>query len=229
MTQLLNFQLENQVATITLQNGKVNAISHELIAEMHQALDQAEKEQAVVVITGQPGILSGGYDLKVMQSGNEAAMALVKEGSSLSRRLLAFPTPVIVACSGHAVAKGAFLLLSADVRIGVDGPYKIGLNEVAIGMTMHYAGIGLARGRLPAAFFNRSVLCAEMFDPKTAIKAGFLDMVVPEAELGAQAHALATQLSKLNMTAHKNTKLKARAEFLEFLDEAIEKDAQSSL
>ncbi|OZG74231.1 enoyl-CoA hydratase [Hahella sp. CCB-MM4] len=229
MFQLLHFHLEGQVATITLNNGKVNAISHELIAEFHQALDQAEQAKAVVVMTGQAGIFSGGYDLKVMQSGNDAAMALVTEGSQLSRRLLAFPTPVIAACSGHAVAKGAFLLLSADVRIGVEGPYKIGLNEVAIGMTMHYAGIELARGRLPASYFNRSVLCAEMFDPKTAVTAGFLDMVVPEEQLAAQAQGLAAQLAKLDMTAHGNTKLKSRADFLEFLDEAIEKDRTGSL
>ncbi|WP_020405713.1 crotonase/enoyl-CoA hydratase family protein [Hahella ganghwensis] len=229
MFQLLHFQLEDQIATITLQNGKVNAISHELIAELHQALDQAEQAQAVVVITGQPGIFSGGYDLKVMQSGNEAAMALVTEGSKLSRRLLAFPTPIIAACSGHAVAKGAFLLLSSDIRIGVEGDYKIGLNEVAIGMTMHYAGIELASGRLPASYFNRSVLCAEMFDPKTAVSAGFLDMVVPEAQLAAQAQGLASQLAKLNMKAHANTKLKSRSDFLDFLDEAIEKDLSGTL
>jgi enoyl-CoA hydratase len=229
MAELLSYTLADKVATITLNNGKVNAFSHQMIAEFNAALDQAEADKAVVVITGQPGILSGGYDLKVMQQSMAAAMGLVKEGSSLSRRLLSFPYPVVVACSGHAVAKGAFILLSADVRIAADGPYKIGLNEVAIGMTMHYAGLELAKERLVDSYFNRSVLCAEMFDPKTAEKAGFVDMVVAEDKLMMQALGIAKHLTQLNMRAHAGTKLKSRASWLARLDAAIEKDMMSTL
>ncbi|MCG8610649.1 MAG: crotonase/enoyl-CoA hydratase family protein [Pseudomonadales bacterium] len=229
MSDLLTYAVQDKVATITLHNGKVNAFSHQLIDDFNAALDQAEQDQAVVVITGQPGILSGGYDLTVMKESMEAAMALVKKGSTLSRRLLSFPTPVVVACTGHAVAKGAFILLSADVRIGAEGPYKIGLNEVAIGMVMHHAGVELARARLPDAYFNRSVICAEMFDPKGAVAAGFLDKVVPEDQVLATATALAQQLSQLEMRAHKGTKLKAREAFLATLDRAIELDVGGSL
>lgn len=221
----ITYELDNKIATITLSNGKVNAISPQLIAEFNDALDDAEAEQAMVIITGSPGILSAGYDLKVMKENRESAIALVTAGSTLSRRLLSFPTPIISACSGHAVAKGAFLLLSSDVRIGVSGPYKIGLNEVDIGMTMHYAGIELAKARLPDAYFNRSVLCAEMFDPNDAVNAGFLDKVVEEDQLMPTVLGLATHFTKqMNMRAHKETKLKARSEYLARLDDAIKKD-----
>lgn len=222
----ISYSLQDNIATIAFSNGKVNAFSHQMIADINDALDNAEQENAVVIITGSPGILSAGYDLKVMQSGPEAATKLVTEGSTLSRRLLSFPTPVIVACSGHAVAKGAFLLLSADVRIGVEGEFKIGLNEVDIGMTMHYAGLEIAKARLPDAYFNRSVLCAEMFSPEDAVNAGFLDKVVPAQQLMAQAVGLATHFNKnMKMDAHKGTKLKARKEYLDRLDKAIEADA----
>ncbi|MFQ3206486.1 MAG: enoyl-CoA hydratase [Glaciecola sp.] len=229
MTDVVAIQIENQVATITIQNGKVNAISHQVIEEMNKALDQAQEAKAVVVITGKPGMLSGGYDLNVMRESTSAAMELVEKGSTLSRRLLSFPFPVLVACPGHAVAKGAFLLLSADYRIGVEGNFKIGLNEVAIGMSMHDAGVELARGRLAPVFFNRSVILAEMVSPQDAITAGFLDKVVSESEFLPTVNFIAQAMTKLDMRAHYNTKLKARAGLLERLDVAIEKDKGGSL
>ncbi|MBV4488174.1 crotonase/enoyl-CoA hydratase family protein [Pseudomonas sp. SWRI153] len=226
MSELIAYHLEDGIATLTLNNGKVNAISPDVIAAFNAALDQAVTDRAVVIITGQPGILSGGYDLKVMTAGPKEAVALVTAGSTLARRLLSHPFPVIVACPGHAVAKGAFLLLSADYRIGVEGPFSIGLNEVQIGMTMHHAGIELARDRLRRSAFHRSVINGEMFDPKSAVDAGFLDKVVTAEELQGAALAAARQLKKINMLAHKNTKLKVRKQLLETLDDAIVQDQQ---
>ena len=195
MSDLISYHLDDGIATLTMSNGKVNAISPEVISAFNAALDQAEKDRAVVIITGQPGILSGGYDLKVMTASPEQAIELVRQGSSLARRLLSHPFPVVIACPGHAVAKGAFLLLSVDYRIGVEGPFSIGLNEVQIGMTMHHAGIELARDRLRKSAFHRSVINAEMFNPVSAVDAGFLDQVVkPEALLD-------TALTGLNISA----------------------------
>ncbi|WP_210713631.1 crotonase/enoyl-CoA hydratase family protein [Pseudomonas sp. MWU349] len=224
MSELISYHLEDGIATLTLSNGKVNAISPDVIAAFNAALDQATADRAVVIITGQPGILSGGYDLKVMTTGPKEAVALVTLGSTLARRLLSHPYPVIVACPGHAVAKGAFLLLSADYRIGVQGPFSIGLNEVQIGMTMHHAGIELARDRLRRSAFHRSVINGEMFDPQSAVDAGFLDKVVAPDELQGAALAAARQLKKINMVAHKNTKLKVRKALLDALENAIIQD-----
>jgi enoyl-CoA hydratase len=226
MSELISYHLEDGIATLTLSNGKVNAISPDVITAFNAALDQAVTDRAVVIITGQPGILSGGYDLKVMTSGPKEAVALVTSGSTLARRLLSHPFPVIVACPGHAVAKGAFLLLSADYRIGVDGPFSIGLNEVQIGMTMHHAGIEIARDRLSKAALQRSVVNGEMFNPQAAVAAGFLDVVVTAEELQGAALAAARQLKKINMTAHKNTKLKVRKALLDALDNAIIQDQE---
>ncbi len=224
MSELVSYQLVEGIATLTLQNGKVNAISPDVITALNQALDQAEQDQAIVILTGQPGILSGGYDLKVMTSGYENALNLVTAGSTLARRMLSHPYPIIAACSGHAVAKGAFLLLSVDYRVGVEGPFTIGLNEVQIGMTMHHAGIELARDRLRKSAFQRAVINAEMFNPQSAVEAGFLDQVVPAEQLLATATAVAQALKKINMSAHGKTKLKVRDAFLKTLDQAIELD-----
>jgi enoyl-CoA hydratase len=229
MSELVAYCLEDGIATLTLNNGKVNAFSHELIAQFNSALDQAQADSAVVIVTGQPGILSGGYDLKVMMSGPQNAIDLVAAGSTLARRMLSHPQPVIVACPGHAVAKGAFVLLSADYRIGVEGPFTIGLNEVKIGMTMHHVGITIAQDRLTKPAFQRAVINAEMFTPHGAVAAGFLDLVVAPDQLMAAARDVAQQMKKLNMTAHKNTKLKVRKTLLETLDAAIILDKTISL
>ena len=229
MSDLVSYELEDGIATLTLNNGKVNALSPAMFDALNAAFDRAEQDRAVVILTGQPGILSGGYDLKVMTSGPENAIALVTTGSKFTLRMLAHPFPIVAACPGHAIAKGAFLLLSSDYRIGVEGAFNIGLNEVQIGMTMHHSGIELARDRLTKPAFQRSVINGEIFNPQAVVEAGFLDKIVPAAELMDAAKAAAAQLKKINMTAHKNTKLKARKALLETLERAIELDQQHSV
>lgn len=224
MEKLVAYQAENQYVIITLQNGKVNAISHQVIDELNEAFDKAEQAQKIVILTGQAGIFSGGYDLKEMQKGWEEAKKLVTRGSQLSLRMLSFSMPIIVACSGYAIAKGSFLLLSSDYRLGAEGNFKLGLNEVAIGMTMHYAGIEIARGRLAPVFLERCVNNAEMFTPKEAVTAGFLDKVVPPEQLLPTAVKIAQMMINLDLKAHLQTKLKLRKALLENLTEAIEKD-----
>ena len=227
MSELVTYELNDGIAVLTLNNGKVNALSPEVIVALNEALDRAQEAGAIVVLTGQQGILSGGYDLKVMMKGQ--AIARVTAGSALTRRMLAHPQPIIVACGGHAVAKGAFLLLASDYRLGVEGEFLIGLNEVQIGMTMHHVGILLARDRLSPAMFQRSVINAEMFTPQAALAAGFLDRVVAPDWLMAAALDVAQQMKKLNPGAHRHTKLKARKALLEALDSAIVTDGRTSV
>jgi enoyl-CoA hydratase len=145
MNEFVTYKSEENYAIITINNGKANAISHEVLAGLNAGLDAAEAENKVVILTGKTGIFSAGFDLKVMIKSPESAKELVTKGSKLSLRMLSFSQPIIVACSGHAIAKGAFLLLSSDYRIGIEGDFKIGLNEVMIGMTMHNAGIAIAK------------------------------------------------------------------------------------
>ncbi|MBT6082199.1 MAG: crotonase/enoyl-CoA hydratase family protein [Polaribacter sp.] len=224
MNEFVTYQSEDNFVVITIKNGKANAISHEVIHGLNRSLDKAQQENKVVILTGQNGIFSAGFDLKVMTKSSESAKELVTKGSKLSLRMLSFPQPIIVLCSGHAIAKGAFLLLSSDYRIGVAGDFKIGLNEVMIGMTMHHAGIAIAKARLSEVYLNRSVNNAEIYNPKEAIKAGFLDMIVPEKELLSTAIKVAEMFSKLNKKAHFETKLKVRKTHLKDLEKAIDLD-----
>jgi len=225
----ITYTREETHIIITINNGKVNAISHEVIDELNEALNQAENEQKVVVLMGKEGILSAGYDLRTMTASADSAKTLVTKGSKLIHRMLSFPMPIVAACTGHAVAKGAFLLLACDYRIGVEGDFKIGLNEVMIGMTMHHAGIAIARARLAPVYLDRSVINAEMYSPKDAIKAGFLDLVVPVEQLQVTAGKVAGMFSKLNKRAHAETKLKVRVGHLTDLVKAIELDSKAQI
>lgn len=229
MNEFVTYQSEAQYAVITLVNGKANAINHKVIEGLNSSLDTAEKENKVVILTGQSGIFSAGFDLKIMTKSPESAKELVTKGSELSLRMLSFPQPIVIACSGHAIAKGAFLLLSSDYRIGVDGPFKIGLNEVMIGMTMHHAGIAIAKSRLSEVYLNRSINNAEIFNSKQALAAGFLDRIVPESQLMETAIKVAEMFSKLNKKAHATTKLKVRKSHLEALAKAIKLDFISDI
>lgn len=229
MNEVVHYKSEEHYTIITIVNGKANAISHEVIDGLNQSFDLAEKERKIVILTGQPGIFSAGFDLKVMTKSAESAKELVQRGSELSLRMLRFSRPVIIACSGHAMAKGAFLLLSADYRIGVDGDFKIGLNEVQIGMTMHHAGVAIAKSRLSEVYLTRCVSNAEIFQPKSALQAGFLDLVVKENELIPTAKAVAEMFGKLHPKAHAETKLKVRKKHLVKIKNAIDKDSKSEI
>ena len=229
MNEFVTYTSAENYAIITINNGKANAISHEVIVGLNASLDKASEENKVVILTGKTGFFSAGFDLKVMAKSPDSAKELVTKGSKLSLRMLSFPQPIIIACSGHAIAKGAFLLLSADYRIGVEGAYKIGLNEVMIGMTMHNAGIAIAKARLSEVYINRSVNNAEMFSSKQAIAAGFLDLIVPEDHLMPTAVKVAEMSAKLNKKAHAETKLKVRKQHLEALEIAIELDLKSDI
>jgi len=229
MNEFVSYQSEETYAIITINNGKANAISHEVIEGLNASLDKASEEKKVVILTGKTGFFSAGFDLKVMSKSPDSAKELVTKGSKLSLRMLSFPQPIIVACSGHAIAKGAFLLLSADYRIGVEGDFKIGLNEVMIGMTMHNAGIAIAKARLSEVYLNRSVNNAEIYSSTQAIEAGFLDIIVSQDHLLSTSIKVAGMFSKLNKKAHSETKLKVRKLHLEALENAIALDLKSDI
>ncbi|MCZ6459340.1 MAG: enoyl-CoA hydratase-related protein, partial [Gammaproteobacteria bacterium] len=123
------YTLEGEVAVIGMDDGKANAVGHALIDEINQGLTRSLAEAKAVVIVGRPGMFSAGFDLKEFENGPEATTALVAKGARMMLRLFSHPQPVVAACTGHAIAAGAFMLLASDTRIGVQGEFKIGLNE----------------------------------------------------------------------------------------------------
>lgn len=218
MSDLCRYSLEGSVASITIDDGKVNALSSTMTAELIELMSRAENDQATVMITGSRTTFSAGFDLRCDQA---LWPEMMISGATLARRMLAFPYPVLVACNGNAVAMGALLLNAADIRLGVSGNFRIGLNEVSLGMTLPWFAVALARHRLGPSDFDRCVVAGEILSPEQAVKAGFLDALVEPESLQQAAASRALELSSLDMKAHHETKLRVRRDVISGLDDGI--------
>ncbi len=222
MGERLSYELSDGIATITMDDGKANALSPAMQTEITDALDQAKKDDAVTVLLGREGMFSAGFDLKILGSGGPDAIGMVKSGFLLAERMLTHPKPLVIGCTGHAIAMGVFLLLCGDYRVGGSGTYRIIANEVAIGMTMPQAAIEISRQRLNPAHFNRAMINAELFSADNAVEAGFLDRVVSADQVLEAAREKAVEMSQLDQNAHAQTKLKTRGQALAAIRAAVE-------
>jgi len=226
-TSPLTYTLEGTTAVLRMDDGKANALSDVMIAELLAALDRAEKEASAIVLAGRAERFCAGFDLKVMMSGPDNAKALLRRGSALLMRLYGVGIPLVVACTGHALAGGALVLLTADVRVGAAGPYRIGLNEVSIGMPVPVLAMELARDRIATRELGRATLEATIYDPEGAARAGYLDTVVPAGEVLTKAMAEATRLSGLARTAYVATKVRLRGKTIQHINDTLEADMAS--
>ncbi len=206
----VRYELRAEVALVTLDDGKANALSIPLITALGEAIDRATREAKAVVIAGRPGRFSAGFDLKVMLSGAAGVRALVGAGGELFLRLYEHPQPLVIACTGHALAGGVLLVATGDTRIGALGDFKLGLNEVAAGIPVPILAHELARDRLDPRELTAAVLHAKIYAPEDAVRAGWLDRVVPPEELEAAAIAEARRLAQLPARAYAMTKRSLR-------------------
>ena len=226
----VTYDLEGAVARVRVDDGKANAFSFALIDALHAAFDRAEKEAKAIAWLGRAERFSGGFDLGVMRSGDPAAVGkLVQAGGRLALRVYESPLPVVIGCTGHALAMGAVALLAADLRVGPLGDWKIGLNEVAIGMTLPTFATELAHDRLSVRHRQRAQVLAEVYDGAGAVDAGFLDRAVPVAEVEAVAIAEAARLGELHGGAHRATKRRVRRASIEVLRRSLEEDLSATV
>jgi len=225
MTSLATYSRSGPVSTIVIDDGKANVMSLNMLNALHAAFDEAERDKTVVVLKARGKTFSAGFDLNVFAKGSaEDQYLMLRAGAELALRILSFPTPVVAACQGNAFPMGAFLVLSSDQRIAAEGNYRIGMNEVAIGLTVPRFAIEIARQRLTPAYFSRVVMTSEMLGPAEALTAGFFDRVVPADELERSADEAARALSTLNMAAHAAPKARARGAVINMIRTVIDED-----
>jgi enoyl-CoA hydratase len=226
--ELVRYEVRDRIAHVTIANGKANALSPDVVAQLDAALtraeDAGEQQVGALLITGAPGMLSGGFDLKVMRSGGNAAGKLVTDGGALITRMFGSEMPVVVACSGHAVAAGALLMLGADERVGARGAFRIGLIETEIGMVLPRWAAELARERLSPRQLQIATVGAKMYDPDGACAAGFLDTVVDAELLEETALAAAGRWAKLPRAAYRGQVHMNRGDVLGRLADAVAVD-----
>jgi enoyl-CoA hydratase len=224
VTDKLTYALTDGVAVVTLDDGKANALAPDLIEQLMAAIARAESEAKVLLLVGRPGKFCAGFDLKIMMSSAQAAKDLVRQGGEMLLALYECPLPVVVACTGHAVAGGALMLLAADTRIGVEGPFRIGLNETAIGLQLPILGQEFARDRLDPRALTAAVIQARMYSPAAAADVGYLDAVAAPEALAAAAMEAATQLAQLSGPAYAGVKRSLRKATLDHIRATIDED-----
>ena len=223
----VRYEVRDRIAHVTIDNGKANVFSPAVIAALGDALTQAEDagdDVGALLLTATPGMFSGGFDLKVMMSSPAAAGTLVTDGGELITRMFGSEVPVVIACTGHAIAAGALMLMGADVRIGARGEFKIGLIETEKNMVLPRWAIELSRERLSVRHFQQATVGARLYDPDGAADAGFLDAVVPPDALADAALAEAKRWAALPRGAYRGQVRMARSERLARLAEAIAED-----
>ena len=208
-----------------MNDGKANVMSVQMLNALLAAFDEAERDKVVVVLSARGRHFSGGFDLNVFAKGSaEAQYLMVKAGAELALRILSFPFPVVTACHGNAYPMGAFLIMSSDHRIAAEGDHRIGMNEVAIGITPPRWAIEIARQRLTPACLSRTVVTGEMFGPTEAVTAGFFDRLVPAADLARAANEAALAISKISLANHAVAKQRLRGEAIAKIRQLIDED-----
>jgi enoyl-CoA hydratase len=224
MSEPIEYRCQDDVATIVMDDGKANVMSIPMLEALHGAFDQAARARAIVVLrSGRPGVFSAGFDLRVISSGDVAgSVAMLRSGAELALKLLAFETPVVSVCAGHAYPMGAFLLLGSDLRLGVDGDYRIGLNEVTVGIAVPGFALELGRSRLHPAWLSRTATTGEMYGPRDAVTAGFLDLVVPAGDAEAALATAVDGLKRIDLRAHRTVKRRLRGATIDAIRAAID-------
>ena len=221
----VSLERDGGVAVISIDDGKANALSPDVLSAISELFDKAEGDGAsAVLLQGRPGRFSAGFDLSIMTAGVEPMQALVTQGAELLLRIFTYPAPVVAACTGHALAAGALMLLVSDVRIGAEGEFKIGLNEVAIGMGLPIFAIEFARYRMPPSAFD-SALLGDVFAPDDAVRAGYLDRT--SANVLDDAMAEAQRLSALRTGAVSHSKQHARKAIADQIKAGLKADIAS--
>ncbi len=217
----MKYEQLDSVAVLHLDDGKANAVGYQLMDAVDEALTKSERDAGALILHGREGVFSAGFDLKEMQKGADAASKLVGRGAKMFLRMFAHPQPLLVACTGHAIAAGGFMLLAADNRIGAAGDFKIGLNETAIGMAFPVFGQELARARIDPRHQTRAYVQAQLFDPDGAVAAGFLDRVLPPDQVLDGAIAEARALAELPAGPYAQNKRDLRAAYIAAIEASL--------
>lgn len=206
----ISLNIENSIAHISMDDGKVNALSFQLIADLAAALDEASKSE-LVLLSGNAKVFCAGFDLKVIQGPPKEATKLMRAGVDLFTQIFDYPKPVVAACTGHAIAGGAILLMCADYRVGPDNPeISIGLNEVSIGMVVPPFLIEIANARLAKERLHESLNLAKLYSPEDAKNVGFLDTLTKDSVVETAMKESQGFVENLDSEAFQKTKKRLR-------------------
>lgn len=213
--------LEDGIAKISIDNGKANAISLEVATDLIGAFDRAKEEAKAVMICGNPGIFSAGFDLKVLAQGMDAAQTMLDQGMLMTEKIYSHPQPVITACEGHSVGLGVFIMLAADYRVGAAGEFAIRLPETAINMPFTTIFKVIAKAHITPSHHARAIIQSRPYTPEQAAEIGMLDEIVEPPKVVEQALLRAKELAELPSDQYAVNKLDMRADDIEVIKKSL--------
>jgi enoyl-CoA hydratase len=216
--------VESGVATISFDDGGANTLRTDVFEAFFDFFDAAESDDDVgaVVIRGRDGFFSAGMDLKWMKEIDREELGTIGPNMArLAHRIFIFPKPVIAAVTGHAIAGGAIILLACDRSVALEGSYKTGLNEVALGIPFGGFAMKLAQAHLVPSAFSAGLLHGETFTPEHALAMGYLDELVSAGEFDARVTEVASRAAELSSFAYGLTKQAMRADLAAEIDEQV--------
>ena len=209
----IHYEMAKEIAQITMDDEKVNAMDFVFFKELGNALDNAESDHAkALIIMGRTGNFSGGLDIKLMPSLIPAELnSLAETFAQTLLRVFSLPIPTVAVCTGHAIAGGAMLCFSCDLRLVVDGPYRIQMNEVLVGIPLPSWMLLIGKSCIPADWMVETLLHARAHSPTEAVERGLFQEIIKDGEDPmAFAMGKVEKLTALNLTAYRTSKSRFR-------------------
>lgn len=204
------------ILELRLNKPPVNALGPELNPTLRDAIGSAASEGAcAVVLSGRPGMLSAGLDVPVMRDlDRDGIVAFFTDFFDLLATIANSPIPIAAAITGHAPAGGAVLAILSDYRVMAEGDYRIGLNEVAVGLKVP-PGVQVAVQNLVGhRQATRMCMQAQMLTVNKAHEIGLVDEVSPVHEVVQRALAWCESVIALPATAMLRERAHFRAEII---------------
>ena len=207
MTDCATLKKIDDISIISLDDGKVNVFSIEMLEAINNCLNEVPKDSGSLVLRGKEGIFSAGFDLKTFASGD---MDKISKMSDLGMRFMydifTFPRPVIAALTGHTIAMGLFVACGCDYRIGLKGDFVAQANEVRNDMDIPTSIMQIAASRVSKKHAYSVLLHADPYTFPKAIEAGLIDQLVDEANFESRIMEKAADLATLGHPHYEKTK-----------------------
>lgn len=215
------------VRVLTLERPPANALDERLLADLAAALASAAADDAVraLVLTGAGAFFSAGFDLSAPRRDEVAARRLRELYRESHLRLFTLAKPTVAMVAGHAIAGGLVLVLACDYRLGLDGDYRVGLNETAIGASYPKVALEIVRLRLTHARASELLLGAALYPASEAIRLGVVEELVPADRLEATVLRRAARLGAFPREAYAHTKAALVAESVTRVEAESEEEA----
>lgn len=217
------------VAVLTMEHGKANALDRELCTELeHRFREIGEDECRALVLTGTGKVFSAGVDLKrLVTEGDPYLDRFLPALERVVRSLFVLPKPVVAAINGHAIAGGCLLAQCADHRIVAQGSARMGTAELLVGVPFPTVGLEVLRFQAGSRNAQRLAYTGAQFGPDDAVALGLADRSAPAGDLLETCIGIAEDLAKIPTATFALTKRQLRRPVLEVIDrDALAFDAE---